>query len=55
MPRFWESEWILNKAKANSPTRFTEQLLSNKKFLPYLEKELDLDRKQSEWENYEQL
>lgn len=53
MPRFWETEWILKKNEANNLTAPAEQLLSNKKFIPYLEKYLDLDRRQSEWESYE--
>lgn len=55
IPKFWESEWILNDREANKLITVTEQFLSDKKFLPYLEKYFDLDRKQSEWENYEQL
>ncbi|MCG2808741.1 MAG: hypothetical protein L6275_00120 [Candidatus Portnoybacteria bacterium] len=55
IPKFWESEWILNNTEANKLITVTEQFLSDKKFLPYLEKYLNLDRKQSEWENYEQL
>lgn len=55
VPRFWESEWIINKKDARNLTVSIGQLLSDKKFLPYLEKYLDFDRKESEWENYEQL
>jgi len=53
MPRFWESEWVLNKNEGSNLIASAEQLLSDKGFLSYLEKYLDLDRKQSEWENYE--
>ena len=53
MPRFWESEWVLNKKETGNLIVSAEQLFSDKKFMPYLEKYLDLDRKQSEWENYE--
>lgn len=53
MPEFWESDWILNSEKVNKLIIKAEQFLSDKRFLPYLEDYLDLDRKQSEWENYE--
>jgi hypothetical protein len=53
MPTFWESEWVLNRRKANEIARVAEQFLSDEKFLPYLEKYLNLDKEQSEWENYE--
>lgn len=53
VPRFWESEWTLNEHEAGNLIIFAKELLSDKKFLPYLEKQLDFDRKQSEWENYE--
>lgn len=51
--RFWESEWTLNEREAGNLIASATELLSLKKFLPYLEKQLDFDRKQSEWENYE--
>jgi len=54
-PRFWESEWVLSKEEAKNLIVSVEKLLSDKMFLPYLEKNLDFDRKESEWENYEQL
>lgn len=52
-PKFWESEWILNNKEASKLIISTEQLLSDTKFLPYLEGFLDFDRNESEWENYE--
>lgn len=51
--KFWGSEWILSKKEANNLTVSTQQLFSDRKFLSYLEKCLDLDREQSKWENYE--
>lgn len=55
VPRFWESEWLLDKEETSGLITSTEQLFSDKKFLLYLERYLDLDRRQSEWENHEQL
>jgi hypothetical protein len=52
VPKFWESEWIINEEEARNLIVSVKQLLSDKKFLPYLEKHLDLDRKESEWEDY---
>lgn len=50
---FWETEWVLNKRKADEISLSAEEFISDKEFLPYLEQALDLDRKESEWENYE--
>ena len=52
-PEFWESEWMLNKKEASNLATLAGRLFSGNKFVPYLENYLDLDRKQSEWENYD--
>jgi len=53
IPEFWESDWVLSNRKVNKLAEDVEQFFSDRKFLIYLEKYLDLDRKLSEWENYE--
>lgn len=50
---FEESEWVLSKKRAKELTLAAERFLSDKEVLPYVEEYLDLDRDQSEWENYE--
>lgn len=50
---FWESDWMLNRKKANKYSKRTYELFSDKNFLSYIEKNLNIDRQQSGWENYE--
>lgn len=50
---YWESDWMLSRKKANKYSKRAYELFSDKNFLPYIEKNLDIDRQQSEWENYE--
>jgi len=53
VPRFEESDWVVNYGETIKLNNSAKQLFSDKKFLPYLENCLDLDRRIYEWENYE--
>lgn len=52
-PKCWEADWILSCKDANKYSKRARKLFSDKNFLPYIEKYLDIDRQESEWENYE--
>lgn len=46
-----ESIWMVRKKESESLVRITRNLLLNREFVKYLEKNLDEDREQGEWEN----
>ncbi|MBU4320232.1 MAG: hypothetical protein KJ739_04000 [Nitrospinae bacterium] len=50
---FWESDWMLSRKEANKYSKHAYELFSTKNFLSCIERYLDIDRQQSEWENYE--
>lgn len=54
-PKFFDGSWELSKNEVNSLVKKTIDLLRDKKFLKYLENQLNLDRSLGEWENSEPL
>ncbi|MBI5573675.1 MAG: hypothetical protein HY919_03875 [Elusimicrobia bacterium] len=54
-PRFWESDWIVNKKEAKKLIKDAKELFSDNKYLPFVENYLNFDRKESEWGNHGQL
>lgn len=52
-PEFEDSDWVLDRKKADRLAVLAGRIFSDKEFLPYVEHCLDVDRKESEWENYE--
>ncbi|MBI4548841.1 MAG: hypothetical protein HY707_12735 [Ignavibacteriae bacterium] len=53
--RVAESTWEVSKKRSASLVKLAKELLSDREYLKYLEKILDEDREQSEWENLENL
>ncbi len=51
--RFKESVWVVNQKRSMFLMNMAKQLLSDRSYQRYLERILDEDRKQSEWENIE--
>lgn len=54
-PRFWESDWVVNKKEAMKLSKNAKGLFSNKKYLPFVENYLNFDRKESEWGKHGRL
>lgn len=48
-----ESVWLIEKTELNFLKETAIKFLSDRQFQKYLEKVLDEDRKQSEWENFD--
>ena len=46
--KFWESEWVVTKMQSSKFFKIAIDFLADKDFIPYIEKELDLDRKLGE-------
>ena len=47
--KFWESEWVVTKMQSDKFFKIAIDFLADKDFLPYVEKQLDLDRNLGEW------
>ncbi|HAB53856.1 MAG: hypothetical protein A2315_17420 [Ignavibacteria bacterium RIFOXYB2_FULL_35_12] len=52
--RFWESEWLISKEERILFTRRFEDCIKQQHSLIMLEKFLDEDRLEGEWENFKQ-
>jgi len=50
---FVESDWELSKKKATYFVKKAKELFSDRNYLKFLEKRLDEDRAEGEWENVE--
>lgn len=47
--KFWESEWIITKKQSEKFFKIAVDFLADQNCIPYIEKDLDLDRKLGEW------
>lgn len=52
--RFVDSDWIVSKKELKKFVRKTYRLFTDKEYLPYFEDYLDFDRREGEWENFEE-